>query len=77
MLMTTVALRETRESVESIDVERAPERIAQAESVLWLEPVNEVAEIPRPVGAGVSPVATKVDLARRAPLLSHEIILTL
>ena len=77
VLMTTVALRETRESVESIDVERAPERIAQAESVLWLEPVNEVAEIPRPVGAGVWPVATKVDLARRGPLLSHETNLTL
>jgi tRNA modification GTPase len=51
--MTTAGLRETWESVESIGVERARERIAQAELVLWLEPVNEVAEIPRPVGARV------------------------
>jgi tRNA modification GTPase len=62
-LIDTAGLRETRDAIETIGVERARERAGNADLVLWLS--EQRAPLPPPVFAGSAPVyriLTKSDL---------------
>jgi tRNA modification GTPase len=63
-LVDTAGLREGADPVEAIGVERARERVAKSDLVLWLEPVGEESEGSRLPDANLLRVATKLDLAR-------------
>jgi tRNA modification GTPase len=62
-LVDTAGLREAENDVEAIGVERARDRIAGGEVVLWLEAADERQERAPPRGTNVLRVATKIDLA--------------
>jgi tRNA modification GTPase len=61
-LIDTAGLRDVDDAVEAIGVERARQRVAHADLVLWLRPLGEGVSETAPPGEHVITVATKADL---------------
>jgi tRNA modification GTPase len=65
-MIDTAGLRDVEDAVEAIGVERARQRVAHADLVLWLRPVGEGASETAPPEENVITVATKADLEPNA-----------
>jgi tRNA modification GTPase len=66
-LVDTAGLREVADVVEAMGVERARDRVAKADLVLWLEPVGEMGKEGTFAARDVLRVGTKLDLAGAGP----------
>jgi tRNA modification GTPase len=60
-LVDTAGLRETEDPVERVGIERAREKAAQADLVLWLTPAGEELRATPALGSPLLPVLTKID----------------
>jgi tRNA modification GTPase len=63
-MIDTAGLRDVDDAVEAIGVERARQRVAHANLVLWLQPAGEPVCETAPRGEHVITITTKADLAR-------------
>jgi tRNA modification GTPase len=65
-MIDTAGLRDVDDAVEAIGVERARQRVAHADLVLWLSPACEGVSETAPPGEHIITIATKADLAPKA-----------